>query len=123
MISVTNILSLLIFTSMLAVGQLMFKQVGLSIQGQPLVDGLLLSARQPILYVALVIYGLSTALWIWILSRVPLAVAYPWVAVGVAIVPILGWWWFGERLNATFWMGVCFILVGIVITQYASIAR
>jgi multidrug transporter EmrE-like cation transporter len=123
MVSVTNILLLLVFTSMLAVGQLLFKHVGLSIQGQPLVDGLLMSARQPMLYVALVIYGLSTALWIWILSRVPLAVAYPWVAVGVAIVPILGWWLFDERLNVTFWMGVCFILVGIVITQYASIAR
>lgn len=123
MVSVTNILSLLAFTSMLAVGQLMFKHVGLSIQGQPLVDGLLMSARQPMLYAALVLYGLSTALWIWILSRVPLAVAYPWVAVGVAIVPILGWWLFDERLNVTFWMGVCFILVGIVITQYASIVR
>lgn len=123
MVSVTNILSLLAFTSMLAVGQLMFKHVGLSIQGQSLVDGLLMSARQPMLYVALVIYGLSTALWIWILSRVPLAVAYPWVAVGVAIVPILGWWFFDERLNVTFWMGVCLILIGIVITQYASIAQ
>jgi multidrug transporter EmrE-like cation transporter len=123
MVSLTNILSLMLFTTMLAVGQLLFKKVGLSIQGQPLLDGLLTTARQPTLYAALFLYGLSTALWIWILSRVPLAVAYPWVAVGVAIVPILGWWLFGERLNLTFWMGVAFILVGIILTQYASLAR
>ena len=122
MANLTNILSLAVFTTMLAVGQLLFKQVGLSIRGQPLIDGLLMSTRQPSLYAALVLYGLSTALWIWILSRVPLAVAYPWVAVGVAIVPILGWWLFDERLNATFWMGVAFILLGIIITQYASIS-
>jgi multidrug transporter EmrE-like cation transporter len=123
MVSLTNILSLAIFTAMLAVGQLLFKKVGLSISGQPLIEGLLMIARQPTLYVALTLYGMATALWIWILSRVPLAVAYPWVAVGVAIVPILGWWLFGERLNAIFWVGVGFVLVGIIITQYATISH
>jgi len=123
MTSFTNILPLAVFATMLAVGQLLFKQVGLSIRGLPLIDGLSMIARHPTLYVALAIYGLSTALWIWILSRVPLAEAYPWVAIGVVIVPIMGWWVFGERLNAMFWIGVAFVLVGIIIIQYASISR
>ena len=101
---------------------MLFKQVGLSIRGQPLIDGLLLSTRQPGLYAALVLYGLATALWVWILSRVPLSTAYPWVAMGVIVVPILSWWVFDERLSATFWMGVAFIVVGIAITQYATLS-
>lgn len=122
MANLTNVLSLALFTAMLAAGQLLFKQVGLSIRGQPLIDGLLLSTRQPGLYAALALYGLATALWVWILSRVPLSTAYPWVAMGVIVVPILSWWVFDERLSATFWMGVAFIVVGIAITQYATLS-
>lgn len=104
---------------MLAIGQLLFKQVGLSIRDQSLVDGVLSALRQPALYAALSLYGLATLLWIWILSRVPLTQAYPWVAAGVVIVPLLGLWVFGERVSFTFWVGVVLIVIGIVITQYS----
>jgi hypothetical protein len=35
--------------------------------------------RQPALYAALTLYGFSTVLWIWIMSRLPLMQAHPWV--------------------------------------------
>ena len=115
-----NFASLAIVTVAIAGGQVLFKQVGLAMRGHSIVDGLLLLARQPALYVALVIYGFSTILWIWILSRVPLMQAYPWVAVGVALVPLLGSYVFGERVAPIFWLGVALILVGMLLTQYAS---
>lgn len=117
MASYINFISLAVFTSMLAAGQLLFKQVGLSIRDQSLIDGVLSVLRQPTLYAALSLYGLATLLWIWILSRVPLSQAYPWVAAGVVIVPMLGWWVFGERVSFTFWVGVLFIVIGIILTQ------
>ncbi len=116
-----NIFSLAIFSIALAVGQLLFKQTGLAIRGQPLLDAMLSLARQPALYAALTIYAGATLLWVWILSRVPLMQAYPWVAAGMALVPIMAWRVFGERVTPFFWLGVAMILGGIVVTQYAGL--
>jgi drug/metabolite transporter (DMT)-like permease len=109
--------SLAFFTLLLAVGQIFFKQVGLAIRNQPIPVALLSMARQPALYAALTLYGLSTLLWVGILSRVPLMQAYPWVAANVVIVPLIGWFVFGERVTPAFWLGVTLIMTGIVLTQ------
>lgn len=119
----TNIVSLLTFTLMLAAGQLLFKRVGLSIHGLPLAQGLVSMLREPALYQALALYGVSTFLWVWILSRVPLSLAYPWVSVGVAVVPLIAWWFFGERPLPIFWLGVALIMVGLLLTQYGSLRQ
>lgn len=118
--AIVNVVSLAIFTAMLCSGQVMFKQLGLAIRGQPVLEGMVGLLRHPTLYVVLSIYGLATLLWIWILSRVPLMQAYPWVALGTAIVPLMGWYFFGERVTPAFWPGLILILVGMFLTQYAS---
>lgn len=115
-----NLSSLVLMTMMLAGGQFLFKQLGLALRGHTLVDGLWLIARMPTLYLALAIYGSSTVLWIWILSRISLARAYPWVAAGVVIVPLIGWLYFGERLRPLFWVGIVLILAGILLVQQSS---
>jgi drug/metabolite transporter (DMT)-like permease len=122
-ISMANVLMLILFTTMLAGGQLLFKQVGLVMQGRPAAEGFLLAARAPALYAALALYGVSTLLWIWILSRVSLSQAYPWIGVGTAIVPLLAVWVFGERVGAAYWMGVAFVMLGVWLTQYAAQGR
>jgi multidrug transporter EmrE-like cation transporter len=115
-----NLLSLGIFATTLAIGQVMFKRVGLAIRGRPLLDSALYLLGSRTLYIVLSIYAVSTFLWIWILSRIPLSQAYPWVAIGMAIVPLLGWYVFGERVEPLFWFGISLILAGVIITQYAS---
>jgi hypothetical protein len=50
-------------------------------------------------YAALALYGFSTLLWIWILSRASLMQAYPWVAANMAIVRSIGWLAFGGRVT------------------------
>ena len=117
--SVINFVSLAILSTALAIGQVMFKRVGLAIRGQPPVDGLVSLLAKPAFYIVLIIYGFSTLLWVWILSRMPLSQAYPWVAVGMAIVPLLGWYVFGEQVRSLFWLGIVLIFIGIIITQYA----
>jgi len=111
---------LAVFTVMLACGQVMFKRVGLTLQGHSGLEAILLVMRDPWLYAALATYGTATLLWIWILSRVTLIQAYPWVAVGMVIVPLLGWLVFGERVAPLFWLGVVLIIVGFGLTQYAA---
>jgi multidrug transporter EmrE-like cation transporter len=116
----SELLSLTIFTTSLAVGQVMFKRVGMAIRGQPLLDSVFYLLSSPTLYMVVSIYVLSTFLWIWILSQIPLTRAYPWVAVGMAIVPLLRRYVFDEGVEPLFWLGISLFLVGLIITQYAS---
>lgn len=117
---VGNQFYLLGFTVILAGGQVLFKKVALAIAGLAPAEALLVVVRSPMLYGALALYGLATLIWIWILTRVPLSQAYPWVAVGTAVVPFLGWYLFGERIGPVFWLGVALIIIGITFVQFGS---
>jgi drug/metabolite transporter (DMT)-like permease len=112
---------LTLFTLILACGQVLFKRVGLTLQGHSGLPAILSVLREPSLYAALTTYAGATLLWIWILSRVTLIQAYPWVSLGTVIVPLLGWFVFGERVAPAFWLGVAFIIAGIGLTQYAAL--
>jgi multidrug transporter EmrE-like cation transporter len=117
---VFNMLCLAAFTTLLAIGQLLFKKVGLIMRGQPFFDGVLAVLASPTLYLALGLYGIATALWIWILSRVSLSLAYPWVGVGVILVPLLAYFVYGERVNAMYWVGATLVTAGIILTQLGT---
>jgi multidrug transporter EmrE-like cation transporter len=119
-ISPANIISLLVFTSLLAVGQFLFKAVALRVQGLPLLASLTGLLLQPLFYVAITLYAVSILLWIWILGRVPLSQAYPWMSLGVILVPLVGQFVFGENIRPIFWGGAALIVAGIVMTQYGS---
>jgi drug/metabolite transporter (DMT)-like permease len=118
-LAVSNLIGLVIFTAMLAAGQLLFKKAGMSMRGLPLRDGLLNLAQVPTFYAAIVLYALSTFLWVWLLSRITLVQAYPWVATGVIIVPLLSMLIFGERVTSTYWLGATLIVAGTILTQYS----
>lgn len=111
--SVLNVTSLLLFATMLAGGQALFKTVGLVLRA----DGMAAALRTPSLYGALVLYGGATVLWIWILSHMPLTRAYPWVSLGTVLVPLVGWYWFREPVGPVFWAGVMLIAIGLILTQ------
>lgn len=112
----TNTLSLLAFTFLLTAGQLLFKKVGLELRGEA-GGGVWRLLLSPALYASLALYGIATLLWIWILSRVPLSRAYPYVALGVVLVPLASILIFGERVRPIFWLGAGLIIVGIIVTQ------
>ncbi|GAC1346260.1 MAG: hypothetical protein NVSMB18_27960 [Acetobacteraceae bacterium] len=78
-----------------------------------------MDARHPaqVFYLSLALYGVATALWIYVLSRVPLTMAYPWMAGAMVIVPLLGMFIFNERVAPIFWVGIAMIAVGLAITQ------
>ncbi len=120
MAKVVNIAALCAFTMALAVGQLLFKHVGDALRGRPVADAAYALARQPALYAALAIYGMSTLLWIWILTRVSLVQAYPWVAVGIIVVPILSRYVYHEVAGPMYWVGAALCAIGVVLTQYSS---
>ena len=98
----------------LSVGQILFKLAAVAMNG----DGpfWLSIGRNLYLLSALVVYGLSTALWIAVLRQAPLRLAYPFVAMAFVLVPILGHWFLGESLRWQSLLGAGLIATGIWIS-------
>lgn len=74
------------------------------------VAGMLLS---PWVLSGLAIYGLATVLWLYILSRVPLSIAYPLQSMAYIIAVIAAHYVFGEALTAGKIAGALLIVAGI----------
>ena len=121
MSSLLNLVLMTLFTLSLSMGQLLFKYVGLSIRGKSLLEVAALLPRQPALYAALTLYAGATALWIWILARLPLAQAYTCsISVGLVLVPLLSAHFFSEKVPPLFWLGAGLIAAGLAFTQLSG---
>jgi drug/metabolite transporter (DMT)-like permease len=113
-------LALLVFSFLLAGGQLLFKLAAQQVAGVPFGELAPKLAVNLPLWIAVTLYAGSTILWVWILSRVPLSQAYPWAALGAIIVPLSATLFLGEIVRPQFWIGTCLIAVGILLTQFGS---
>jgi multidrug transporter EmrE-like cation transporter len=74
---------------------------------------------QPFTLGGLICYGVSIVLWIVVLSRVPIGVAYPMLSIGYIVNAIAGYLLFHEVLNTTQMAGIAVIIMGVfLITRY-----
>lgn len=112
-----NTIILITVTCLLAGGQFLFKGAGLAIADRPLAGVIWTLATLPGFYLALAIYGIATIMWIFVLSRVPLTQAYPWMSCATVVVPLLGCLFYDERVSPIFWVGVALTLGGLLLTQ------
>ena len=103
---------------MLAVGQALFKKSALAVKKQPATSfDISILLLTPSFWLALLLYGMATLLWIYLLQTVPLSRAYPFAALGFVIVPCLAVLLFGEKLNGYYLIGALFVMVGVTITS------
>ena len=82
-----------------------------------------LLATQPLLWIAVPVYAVSFLLWLIVLSRLPLSVAYPTLAVTYIIVPVTSMLFLGEKMFWQQWAGIALIVIGIILTSVLSIHR
>ena len=66
--------------------------------------------------IGVLLYAISAVFWLVVLSRVNLSVAYPIVAVGYVVVVFYSWLVFKEPVKWFTWIGLAFIVMGVVIT-------
>ena len=57
----------------------------------------------------------GTAFWLAVLSRVPLSLAYPVLALSYLIVTVEAWLFLGEQFSLTRLAGVLVIVVGVIV--------
>lgn len=109
----STILLLLLTVLGISCGQILFKLGAQGFNQSEKIWKIFFST--PIL-VALFIYGVSTLLWIYLLSGVELSKAYPFFAMSFILVPMLSWLWFGESLDKFYFAGMACILTGVILT-------
>ena len=74
----------------------------------------------PYIITGFISYGISIILWLWVLSKVDVSLAYPFQALGYIIVTILAWLIFQENINLTRIIALMFITIGLIILAFSS---
>lgn len=72
-------------------------------------------AVNPYLVIGLVLYGLLTIFWVWILTFVPISVAYPFVALAFVLTLVAGVILFREPWSARLVLGGAMIVGGLLV--------
>ena len=67
----------------------------------------------PLVWLGLVLYGASAVLWLWVLSRLDVSLAYPLVSLGFVVTMGLGIVWLGEPFSWLRVAGCTLIVIGV----------
>jgi len=102
-------------------GQLLLKKAmssqRLSFDASNLVPSLMALATNPFLLAWILFAGVSAALWIYVLSRFELSLAFPVsTTLSYILILVLSWWLFGEQMTVMRWIGIGLMCVGIFMT-------
>jgi drug/metabolite transporter (DMT)-like permease len=62
-------------------------------------------------------YGVSSIVWLVVLSRLDVSLAYPLLALNFILVPFFAWMILGEQVPSLRWVGVGIVLVGVTIVS------
>lgn len=117
-------LLLIVSVAFAASGQVLFKKgmnsfVDLSFSGgiTGILKTLVTIVFSPIVFSGLVLYVLSTVLWLIALSKTDLNVAYPFTALTFILVMAASYFLFSEQLPVNRLVGGGIICLGIIITS------
>jgi drug/metabolite transporter (DMT)-like permease len=100
------------FAVALPVGQLMFKWAALYDAGRSGSPLLRVATNWPLVG-AFGWYGVTALLWFYILTRLPLSLAYPFSILGSGLVPVFAWLILKEPLGWRFAGGYALMLGGL----------
>jgi len=76
---------------------------------------LVTALTHPMVLAGLAAYGASAIVWLLVLARLDLSMAYPFVALGFVLTALLAWWIHGEVINGSRWLGIGIIAFGVII--------
>ncbi|MBU8881150.1 EamA family transporter [Bacillus sp. FJAT-29790] len=103
---------LLINISLLVTGQVLWKIAVTNIEEWNLSTAVSL-ALSPYFIGGALLYVAATALWLVILSKLPLSIAYPSQSISYIFGAIIAYFIFKETITATQWAGMAVIIFGV----------
>lgn len=114
------LLPLLVSVGLGAAGQVAFKQGIGAVQGRSPLGLVAEAMATPLVWSGFLAYGASLLIWLWVLSKVPLSLAYPMVALGYIAVVVISAWFLGERVTMVRWVAVAVIAGGVLLLARSS---
>lgn len=68
----------------------------------------------PFLLGGLFFYAVSFLLWLFVISKIKLSLAYPITSINFVLVLIASYYFFDERLSLFQYLGIALIIIGVV---------
>lgn len=63
----------------------------------------------------LLLFALSAAVWLFVLSRTSLSFAYPFASITYLLIVLFDRYWLDEHVPPARWFGVALIMAGIIL--------
>ncbi|MGE4430878.1 MAG: hypothetical protein AB7E05_09095 [Sphingobium sp.] len=76
--------------------------------------------QSPMVFVGLGLYGLGALLWLFVLGRAPLSLAYPFVGIGFILTMLAGMLYLHESMSAARIAGTLLIALGCVLVARSA---
>jgi multidrug transporter EmrE-like cation transporter len=70
--------------------------------------------RNPYLLTGMFFYGVSFILWLFVLAKMKLSVAYPITSLNFVLVIVASFYLFGEKLSLLQYASIGLIIIGVV---------
>ncbi|SEI19730.1 4-amino-4-deoxy-L-arabinose-phosphoundecaprenol flippase subunit ArnE [Pseudomonas fuscovaginae UPB0736] len=77
--------------------------------------GMLDKLRSPWLWLALASLGLGLLVWLLVLQRLEVGVAYPMLSLNFVLITLVAHYLFKESIDSRHWFGVALIMAGVVL--------
>lgn len=116
---------ILITVSLSAFAQLLFK-LGMDKLNQENIEftrsiySVLHALFSPLVFSGLIVYGVSVIAWLWVLSKVDLSIAYPFVGISFIFTLLMGIFLLNESLNGYKIAGTVMIAVGCFLVSKST---
>lgn len=78
-------------------------------------NALLTTISNPGILAGLSFYSISVCIWIYVLSRLEVSVAYPLLSIGYIVNLLLAAWLFGEPITIHKVIGIGLIMTGVLV--------
>lgn len=97
---------------LLVLGQALWKLGMNKVQLQLSFEGIIKVIFNPYIFSGIVIYGVATVIWLYILSKADLSKVYPLQSLCYVVAAIVAIVIFKEQIPVTRWFGIGLILAG-----------
>ena len=66
-------------------------------------------------WLGLALYALGAVLWLGVLARIDVRIAYPFVGLGFILTALMGVFLLGEAFSVIRFVGTCLVVLGIIL--------
>ena len=117
--TVAQIVFVLLVVAVIIVGQVLFKLSSQHLVMDRGLGSLIASLLSWQFLLAMFFYALGAVLWVVVLKHVPLNRAYPFMAISFIVLPLAGYYMFGEPLSARYIVGLVILVGGLYLVASA----